>query len=80
METQNVTLAIPKEILHELKLFATQRKMSLSRYIISLLEQDVSHQKEYEEAMRHNLERLGKYNLGTHGKILWTREELYARR
>jgi hypothetical protein len=79
METQNVTLAVPKDILHELKLFAKQRKMSFSRYIISLLEKEVYHQKEYEEAMCHSLERLGKYDLGTHGKIPWKREELHAR-
>lgn len=79
METQNVTFAIPKEILYGLKLLATKRKLSLSRYVINLLEQDVSHQKEYEEAMRRNLQRLGKYNIGTHGRIPWTREELHAR-
>ena len=80
METQNVTFAIPKEILYDLKLLATKRKLSLSRYVINLLEQDVSRQKEYEEAMRRNLQRLGKYDLGTHGRISWTREELYARK
>jgi len=80
METQNVTLAIPKNILLELKILATQSKMSLSRYVIGLLEQNVTHQREYDEAMHRNLQRLGKYNLGTHGEISWTREELHARK
>ncbi len=74
MKTQNVTLAVPKDILHELKLLTTKQEMSLSRYVINLLAEEVSGQKEYEDAMCRNMERLGKYNLGTEGKIPWTRD------
>ena len=80
METQNVTFAVPKKILHELKLRATEQNISLTRYVISLMEKDISSQKEYEKAMRRNLERFGKYDLGTNGKIPWTREGLHERR
>jgi len=81
METQNVTFAVPKDILHELKLLATQRKMSLSRFVIGMMAEIVSSQKEYEEAKRRNLALLEKgFDLGTNGKITWTREELHARK
>jgi hypothetical protein len=80
METQNVTLAIPKEILQKAKLMAVQRHMSLSKLLTRTLEEMASENDGYEAARKSNLARLGIYDLGTNGKITWTRDELHERR
>jgi hypothetical protein len=44
------------------------------------LEELVNQDEGYEEAKRRHLEMLEKgFNLGTQGKITWTREELHGR-
>jgi len=79
METQNVTLAIPKETLRKAKLIAVQRHMSLSRLLTKSLEEMASESDGYEAARKSNLARFGKYDMGTNGKITWTRDELHER-
>lgn len=80
METQNVTLAIPKDILRKAKIIAVQKNTSLSGLLTGALTDLVSHQEAYEQARQRNLEMLRHgFNLGTQGKINWTREELHER-
>ena len=78
--TQNVTLAIPKEILRKAKLLAVQKNLSLSALLTQKLAEIESQEEEYEQASRRNLEILRSgLDLGTHGHVNWTRDELHER-
>lgn len=80
MKTQNVTLSLPREILRKAKLLAIKRKTSLSTLLANTLAEVVEHDEGYEEAMRRNLQWLKEgHDLGTQGKITWTRDELHER-
>jgi hypothetical protein len=80
METQNVTLAIPKSTLRKAKLLAVQRQTSLSGLMTQLLNDLVSREDQYAAARERNLALLEQgLDLGTHGNITWRREDLYDR-
>ena len=53
--TQNVTLAIPKEILPKAKILAVQKNTSLSSLLTQTLVDLVAHQEAYEQARKRNL-------------------------
>ncbi len=80
MQTQNVTLSIPKPVLLKAKRLALERGMSLSGLLTQTLHDIVEAEDEYERAHTRHLailEHPG--NLGTEGKRMWTREELHER-
>jgi len=78
--TQNVTLAIPKDILRKAKILAVQRNTSLSGLLTQTIAELVSHQEGYEQAQQRNLAWLKSgFDLGTQGNITWNREELHER-
>ena len=78
--TQNVTLAIPKEILRKAKILAVQRNTSLSGLLTQTLAELVAHQEGYDQARRRNLELLKNgFDFGTQGNLTWKREELHER-
>lgn len=80
METRNVTLAIPKDILRKAKIIAVQKNTSLSGLLTGALTDLVSRQENYELARQRSLEMLRKgFDLGTQGKIDWKREDLHER-
>ena len=78
--TQNVTLAIPKDILRKAKILAVQRNTSLSRLLTETLTELVAQAEGYEQAKLRSLE-LMKHGLilGTEGKVTWKREALHER-
>jgi hypothetical protein len=79
-KTQNITLAIPKEILRKAKILAVQKNTSLSALLAQTLTDLVANQEAYEQARRRNLMLLDSgFDLGTHGEISWKREELHER-
>lgn len=79
-KTQNVTLAIPKEILRKAKILAVKNNTSLSGLLTKTLEAIVSDDEKYQQARLSNIKLLRKgLNLGTQGSISWTREELHDR-
>jgi predicted transcriptional regulator len=81
METQNVTLALPKALLRKVKHLAVEKEKSISRLLVEALEELVRHNDAYEEARVRALESLNEpRDLGTAGKITWTRDELHERR
>jgi HSP90 family molecular chaperone len=82
METQNVTLAISKESLRRAKKMAIQQQTSLSRLLSNLIDEIAAQEESYYEvAKQRHLALLKKgFNLGTHGKATWTREELHERK
>jgi calcineurin-like phosphoesterase len=80
METQNITLSIPKEVLRKAKLIAVQRQTSLSRLLTQALLEIVSNEEGYERHRRIHLALLERgVDLGTQGNISWKRDELHER-
>ena len=80
METQNITLAIPKEILLKVKLLAVKRQTSVSGLLTQTLESLVQQEDAYAHAQQRHQQRLEQgVDLGTHGQILAKREELHER-
>jgi predicted transcriptional regulator len=80
METQNITIAVKKDVLHKAKEIAVRRQTSLSRLITAYFQELVNQEDEYQQAMQRHLAVVEKgYDLGTHGKISWKRDELYDR-
>ncbi len=78
--TQNVTLAIPKNILRKAKILAVQKNTSLSGLLTQTLADLVAHQEAYEQARQRNLAQLQSgFDLGTQGQITWKREDLHER-
>ncbi len=80
VKTRNVTLALPEELLRELKIVAARQDTSLSALLTRALHQIVNAEEGYEGACRSMLADLKKgYKLGTGGKINWTRDSLHER-
>ncbi len=78
--TQNVTLAIPKDVLRKAKILAVQRNTSLSSLLTQTLIELVSRQEAYEQARQHNISLLKNgLDLGTQGQLTWKREALHER-
>jgi hypothetical protein len=80
METQNITLAIPKETLLKIKLLAVKRQTSVSRFLTETLEKIIQQEDAYAHArQRHLLQLEQSTDLGTDGQIRTRREELHER-
>lgn len=80
METQNVTLAVRKDVLRKAKLLAVRRNTSLSRLLTEALEELVERDEGYESARRRHLAILERgLDLGTGGAATWRREDLHER-
>jgi hypothetical protein len=80
METQNITLAIPKELLLKVKLLAVRRRTSVSGLLTQTLERLVQQDDAYVLARRRHLDQLDQgLDLGTGGQILIRRDELHER-
>ena len=80
METQNITLAIPKEILHKARRLAVARHTSLSSMVTQMIIDQVDQEDAYQAACARQLAILDAgLNLGTQGAATWTRAELHER-
>jgi len=80
VNTRNVTLSIPDDLLRRLKIIAAKQDKSVSGMLTEALRQIADEADGYAEARRQMLKDLQKgYNLGTHGKISWTRDDLHER-
>ncbi len=80
METQNITLALPKEVLHKVKLIAVRRRKSVSGLLTEMLEEMVAKSDEYEIARQRALALMEKgFNMGYGEGPHPTREELHER-
>jgi predicted transcriptional regulator len=80
MDTQNVTLSIPKEVLRKAKMIAIQRRTSLSRLLSRALEDMVAREEDYQKASARHRAILQKgFDLGTQGMANWSREDLHDR-
>lgn len=80
MGTQNITLAIPRELLYEAKGAAAARRQSMSGWIKSLIEDAVDKEKAYEAARSRQLAIMREgLAIGIGDEIPWTRDELHER-
>jgi hypothetical protein len=80
METQNITLSLPKEVLLKVKLLAVKRNTSVSGLLTQTLERLVQQEDAYAHARQRHLQWLEQgIDLGTDGHILPRRDELHER-
>ena len=80
METRNITLAMPKDILLKVKLLAVKRQTSVSGLLAQTLERLVQQEDAYAHARQRHLQWLEQgADLGTNGLILTERDELHER-
>ena len=80
MDTQNITLSLPKDILLRAKLLAVQRQTSVSSLLTEALTHIVEQEEQYTHAQRRHQQVLDyAFNLGTGGVLKTTREELHER-
>jgi len=81
MDSQNITLTLPKALLRKFKRFAFEKEKSVSALLRELMEAALRDDDAYERAHRHWLEDMKQLrDLGTGGKRTWTRDELHERR
>lgn len=79
-DTQNFTVALSKDLLRKVKILAARRGTSVSSLLTRLLADVVRQDDEYAAAMRRLLARARHgYDLGTQGRIAWTRDEVHER-
>ena len=80
MEKQNITLALPKDVLRKVKIIAIQEGSSVSGLLTRILEDMVARREAFDTARRDHIALLEKdLNMGTDGKPHWMREELHER-
>ena len=80
METQNVTVSLPKDVLRRVQVIAAQRKTSISTLLARALEDLVAQESRFAQARRHHLAWLSApADLSTGGRKLVGRPELHER-
>ena len=80
METQNITLSVPREILLKVKLLAVKRQTSVSGLLTQTLERLVQQEDAYARSQQRHMQWLEQgADLGTGGQILTRRDELHER-
>jgi predicted DNA-binding ribbon-helix-helix protein len=81
METQNITLSLPKELMHRVKLLAAERQTSVAALLTQILEELVRQEDDYAHSRLRHLQLLEQgIDLGTGGQVTTTRDELHERR
>jgi hypothetical protein len=79
-ETQNITLAIPKHVLQEIKLIAVEQGQSMSGLMTQMLQELIERRSRYRLAQQRQTALMeAGLNLGTGGNITWTRDSLHER-
>ncbi|HBL29994.1 MAG TPA: CopG family transcriptional regulator [Acidobacteria bacterium] len=80
VEKQNITLAIPKALLQKAKRIAVDRHQSVSGLLTAMIVDLVSAEESYAQARDRQLALLAAgLDLGTQGRVSWTRDELHER-
>jgi hypothetical protein len=80
METQNITLSLPKRTLKKIKQIAAQRQTSVSGLLSEILEEIADQETGYARARQHQLALLEKgFDLGLKEKRPVSREQLHER-
>ncbi|MXY94282.1 MAG: ribbon-helix-helix protein, CopG family [Caldilineaceae bacterium SB0670_bin_27] len=80
MDKQNVTLSLPRSVLHKAEKIAKDQNQSLSELVAELLSELAEREIPYAEAMRKHLALLAQdTDLRTCGSTSWTRADLHDR-
>ena len=80
METQNITLSLPKRTLRKIKILAVQRQTSVSKLLIQALEAMVAEETGYNEARKRQKLLMQKgFSLGFEELQTSNREDLHER-
>jgi hypothetical protein len=80
VERQNVTLAIPKDLLRRARLLAVESNSSLSGLLVRALEDSVVRATRYADAHHaHEIILEEGLELGLNERIRWSRDELHRR-
>ncbi len=80
METQNITLSLPKRTLKKIKQIAAQRQTSVSGMLTEILEEIADQETGYARSRQRQLALLEKgFDLGIKEKRLASRDELHER-
>jgi predicted transcriptional regulator len=79
-DTRNITLALPRELLRQIKRLAADRDTSVSALMADALARLAEEDRRYSAARRRGLAALDDArSLGTGGRRTWTRDDLHAR-
>jgi hypothetical protein len=80
MDTRNITLALPPELLREAKVLAAEQGTSISALVATLLRDLATRRRRLSAARKRALGRLkNPADLGTAGRARWRREDLHER-
>jgi predicted transcriptional regulator len=80
VNSRNLTLKLDSDLYKAVKLVAAQRDSSISALVAEKLKELVEEETGYSQARAHALEHLDEgFDLGTHGSISWSRDELHER-
>jgi len=76
----NVTVSLPEDLLRQARHLAVDEGVSLSRFVAVSLEQRVEAVRGFRAARERQLSLLRTgFDLGTHGRVEWSRESLHER-
>jgi metal-responsive CopG/Arc/MetJ family transcriptional regulator len=78
METQNITLSIPKSALRKVKLLAAKRNSSISRLVTDAIEKMLEEETSYEDAKKRQIALMRK-GFGLGWQKPKNRDELHER-
>jgi hypothetical protein len=77
---RNITLSLPVKVLRQIKRIAASRQTSVSKLLTQALEEMAAREEEYGQARARHLAWLEHAaNLGTDGRLPWSRESLHDR-
>lgn len=80
METQKITLSIPRQVLAKFRAIAIRKQKSISKLMVEMMEDAVSKEDGYRLARDRHLRRLETgIDLGTNGNASWKRDDLHER-
>jgi hypothetical protein len=80
VKTQNVTLSLPEPLLRQFRVYAAQRSRSMTALMTEAIRKMIGEDGEREARHKRMVERMRNApDRGTHGKITWTRDEIWER-
>ena len=80
METQNITLALPKELLLRARQLAVVRRTSLSAMLAQMIAELVEQDARYRAASERQIALMAQgLDVGSQGTATWTRDNLHER-
>ncbi len=81
MERQNITLALPKDMIRRVKSMAASEDKSISQLLRETLEKKIKDDSRFKAAKRRQIALLKNgFDLGTKGQITTARETLHERK